>query len=110
MKNLGQQIRLFRTKKGIGLNEYAQQLGVSAGYLSNLETGKTDTIQLALLDRLFQELNLIQEKDSTELDDTLSLRIQRVHQLLLRLQNSSPEAAEYLITQMEQGLNLFLHS
>jgi transcriptional regulator with XRE-family HTH domain len=40
-QDLGQQIQMIRRKKGITLSDYAKMLGISAGYLSNLETGKT---------------------------------------------------------------------
>ena len=38
---LGQTIRNLRKQKNITLNDFADKLDISAGYLSNLETGKT---------------------------------------------------------------------
>lgn len=49
---LGQTIRNLRKQKNITLNDFADKLDISAGYLSNLETGKTDTISLQLLVKL----------------------------------------------------------
>lgn len=110
MKNLGQQVRRVREIKEISLTDYANHLGVSAGYLSNLETGKTETIQLSLLDRLCQELNLSLTPNQTDGEEDLDLetRFQRIHRLLLLLKNESPEAAEYLLTTFEKGIELFL--
>jgi len=49
LNNFGKRIRFLREQKGISLNEFAKKLIVSSGYLSNLETGKTETIPLSLL-------------------------------------------------------------
>lgn len=109
MRHLGQQIRNIRQKKGIGLNTFASQLGVSAGYLSNLETGKTDTIHLSLLEKLQSELTLFPNFDQEdETISELSLRIQRIHQLLKQLETSNPEVANYLLSIVEQGIEVFI--
>jgi transcriptional regulator with XRE-family HTH domain len=55
-QDLGQQIQMIRRKKGITLSDYAKMLGISAGYLSNLETGKTYKVDLLLLDKIQKEL------------------------------------------------------
>jgi transcriptional regulator with XRE-family HTH domain len=107
MKNLGQQIRMIRQKKGIGLNSFAQQIGVSSGYLSNLETGKTDNIQLTLLDRLQQELHLIPTPQDNNQDE-LFLRVQRIYQLLQQMESTYPEVVEHLLHTVEQGINLWM--
>ncbi|MCU0094333.1 helix-turn-helix transcriptional regulator [Bacillus sp. OR9] len=71
INEIGTHIRTLRTQKGIGLNTFAKQLGVSPAYLSNLETGKTDTIQLSLLQKLQDELHLITiDNSSLTLDET----------------------------------------
>lgn len=59
MQEIGQQIRQIRNRKGISLNAYANELGVSSGYLSNLETGKTQNITLSVLEQLQKDLNLV---------------------------------------------------
>ena len=107
MKNLGQQIRMVRTQKGIGLNAFANQLGVSPGYLSNLETGKTETNQLSKLDKMQKELHLnpdFEENNGNELD----LRIKRIHRLLKQLEVSHPQISNYFLTMVEQGIEVFL--
>lgn len=108
MRDLGQQVRTFREQKGITLNAYAQQLGVSPGYLSNLETGKTDTIHLPLLEHLIKELNLDLTKDeNANTYDDVDIRIQKVHYLLRNLMSVNPEAVDYLLRSIEQGIDFF---
>lgn len=106
MSNFGQQLRQIRQQKGFGLNEFAKEIGVSPAYLSNLETGKTQTIQLEVLNRLQQELHMIITKDVSGNDHTL-WRTDRISELLLDLQRTNPSAADYLMTMVEQGVELF---
>jgi len=104
-KHLGAQIRIRRTQEGIGLNAYAEKLGVSPGYLSNLETGKTETITLALLDKLQQELDLISIDNSPEEDyDDFSYRTRLGTEALKDLQKTHPQEAEFLLSIVEQGI------
>ncbi|NRF89866.1 helix-turn-helix transcriptional regulator [Paenibacillus frigoriresistens] len=103
---MGQQIRAIRMKKGIGLNEYAVELGVSKGYLSNLETGKTETIQLSILERIISDLNLVPFNDSSE-ESILSLRLQKIHHLLRQLDKKSPETVDHLLSTLEKSTELF---
>jgi transcriptional regulator with XRE-family HTH domain len=107
MRDLGQKVRLLREKKGIGLNTFADQLGVSSGYLSNLETGKTENVQLSLLERLQQELHLFPATTLDNGSSDLYFRLQRIYQLLHEVNQHHPEAAEYLLTTMERGLDLW---
>ena len=58
LENVGATIRMLR-EKGISLNNFAATLDVSAGYLSHLETGKTDNIPLRLLPKLQEELGYL---------------------------------------------------
>lgn len=106
MGDFGQQLRQIRQQKGVGLNEFAKEIGVSPAYLSNLETGKTQTIQLEILSKLQQELHMIIDKDVSENDPTL-WRTERIGELLLDLQSTNPTAADYLMTMVEQGVELF---
>ncbi|UZJ80555.1 helix-turn-helix domain-containing protein [Fictibacillus sp. KU28468] len=57
-QDFGQKIRINRTKKGISLHAFAEQIGVSSGYLSQLETGKTQKIDLPLFDKINKELHI----------------------------------------------------
>lgn len=107
MSNFGQQLRQIRQQKGIGLNEFAKEIGVSPSYLSNLETGKTQTIQLEVLNKLQQELHMIITKDVSRNDDPTVWRTDRISELLLDLQHTNPIAADYLMTMVEQGVELF---
>lgn len=107
-QEIGQRIRILRKQKGIGLNTFAANLGVSPGYLSNLETGKTDTIQLSLLESIDKELTLF-PTDDTDLTqgNEFDFRVKRNSELIKKLQKSRPAEAEYLISIFEQGIDLF---
>jgi transcriptional regulator with XRE-family HTH domain len=108
LNQLGSLIRTSRKQKGIPLNEFAEKLGVSAGYLSNLETGKTDTISLSLLEKLQEELNLLPIKDTEDADnDEFRYRLQKVSRLLIQLNRENPDEAEYLLSFVEKGIELF---
>ncbi|SFS75877.1 helix-turn-helix domain-containing protein [Paenibacillus sp. BC26] len=103
MRTLGQQVRNMRIENDIGLNEYAKELEVSAGYLSNFETGKTDTVQLKVLEKILVDLGLTSEV----MDSTLDQRIRRITSLLVTLHNESPLAFDYFANNIEQGVRLF---
>jgi transcriptional regulator with XRE-family HTH domain len=105
LQNLGQHIRLLRKQKGIGLNEFAEMIDVSSGYLSNLETGKTDTIQLSLLQKLQDELFLFPISSNTT-DDLMGLRLKKLENQLKELEQHHPEGVEYLLTTLEKGIDV----
>ncbi|GAB6491913.1 TPA: helix-turn-helix transcriptional regulator [Bacillus cereus] len=109
LQHLGQTIRTLRKHKHITLNKFAAKLNVSPGYLSNLETAKTDTITLDLLQKLQEELNLFpaltQETDSQHHE--LDFRLQRLRQVLQQVHNTTPELANYFIAHVEKGLELY---
>jgi transcriptional regulator with XRE-family HTH domain len=105
MSNFGQQLRQIRQQKGFGLNEFAKELGVSPAYLSNLETGKTQTIQLDILSRLQGKLRLSVD-ESTAANDQLTLRVARIGLMLRSLHQCNPQAAEYLMSIVEQGVDV----
>ncbi|WP_096201617.1 helix-turn-helix domain-containing protein [Bacillus sp. FJAT-45350] len=114
MKHIGQKIRTIRIQKGIGLNALAGKLEVSPAYLSNLETGKTETIHLEFLERLQKELNCTPMDLFTEVNSSLSqdysefdYRMERSKQLLKQLQQTEPKFADYLLAVMEKGLDLY---
>lgn len=115
MNYFGEKLRTIRTQKGIGLNELARRLEVSPAYLSNLETGKTETIHLNFVDRLKQELNFtpvdlfIEINGSNEQQfSQFDYRLKRANQLLKQLEVTEPKVADYLLSVMEQGLDLYL--
>ncbi|MFJ7979156.1 helix-turn-helix domain-containing protein [Lysinibacillus xylanilyticus] len=109
LNQLGKIIRASRTQKGISINDYAAKLGVSAGYLSNLETGKTDTVNLSLLEKLNEDLFLFQNGTIDEnLEDHFHHRLKIVNELLNNLKKTNPEEAEYLLSFVEKGIELFI--
>ncbi|AWC27472.1 helix-turn-helix domain-containing protein [Bacillus cytotoxicus] len=106
INEIGKHIRTLRTQKGIGLNTFAKQLGVSPAYLSNLETGKTDTIQLSLLQKLQDELHLITiDNSSLPLDET-KYRISRASTLLHNLIQQDKAFGYYILETLEKGIDL----
>ncbi|WP_243525721.1 helix-turn-helix domain-containing protein [Bacillus pseudomycoides] len=106
INEIGKHIRTLRTQKGIGLNTFAKQLGVSPAYLSNLETGKTDTIQLSLLQKLQDELHLITIDNSSLTLDETKYRIARASTLLHSLIQQDKALGYYLLETLEKGIDL----
>ena len=105
---LGQTIRNLRKQKGISLQNFAEQIEVSPGYLSNLETQKTDTISLTLLAKLNEEFDLFPSLNHTACPQhELHFRLDRVCELLKTLHDTNPELANYFISHIEQGLILY---
>ena len=103
LEQLGKQIRELRKRKGTSLNEFAKELDISSGYLSNLETGKSDTIKLSVLEKLQKELNLLPLSSTSY----LSPRLQQLEQKLINLENKDPRAAGYLLKNLEDGIEWF---
>jgi transcriptional regulator with XRE-family HTH domain len=107
-QQLGIKIRTIREQKGYSLNQFAKKIGVSSAYLSNLETGKSDTIKLEVLENLSDELQLF-TKCSTEDDlDIFSIRTNRVLTELTILNRTNPKLALFLLETVEQGVKLFI--
>lgn len=106
INEIGKHIRTLRTQKGIGLNTFAKQLGVSPAYLSNLETGKTDTIQLSLLQKLQDELQLIIIDNFSSIQDETQYRITRASTLLHSLIQQDKALGYYLLETLERGITL----
>ncbi|MEH6978850.1 MULTISPECIES: helix-turn-helix domain-containing protein [Bacillus] len=106
INELGKHIRTLRNQKGIGLNTFAKQLGVSPAYLSNLETGKTDTIQLSLLQKLQDELHLITMDNFSLIQDETKYRIARASALLHILIQQNEAFGYYLLETLEKGIYL----
>lgn len=100
LKHLGQQIRQLRERKGKSLNEFAKELNVSAGYLSNLETGKSDNIKLDVLEKIQEELKVL-PMDTTS---SFSVRLRRIEQNLAELDKIDPLYAEFLIQNIETSI------
>ncbi|MGM0881872.1 MAG: helix-turn-helix domain-containing protein [Bacillota bacterium] len=107
LSSFGQQLRQVRQQKGFELNEFAKELGVSPVYLNNLETGKTQTIQLEVLSRLQNELYMIIDDDEG-IDDQTAIRIDRISSMLHDLYKLNQPAAEYLMAVVEQGIEVIV--
>ncbi len=112
LQHLGQTIRTLRKHKGITLNKLAATLHVSPGYLSNLETMKTDTVSLTFLEQIQEELNLFptltQETDSQ--NHELDFRLRRLCQVLQKTHDETPELADFFLSHIEKGLELYQQS
>ncbi|QOR67288.1 helix-turn-helix transcriptional regulator [Cytobacillus suaedae] len=103
LQEIGQRIRLLRTHKGISLNAFAEKLGVSPGYLSNLETGKTDTIQFSVLERIQDELSLLPSVPESA-ESPFGTRCRVSFDQLLQLNRTDERLAEFLLSQLEDGI------
>ena len=57
-QQLGETIRKYRKQKRYTMAELAEKLGMSIGLLSNIETGKTNSLQLTLLNDIVRELDI----------------------------------------------------
>lgn len=56
--NLGSLIKEKRLQKGLNTQQLADILGVSIGFLSNLENAKTDTFNVDLILKLYNTLDI----------------------------------------------------
>ncbi|PLT28197.1 helix-turn-helix domain-containing protein [Peribacillus deserti] len=109
LEDFGLRVRRIRENKGISLNQYAKKLGVSSGYLSNLETGKTDKIPLTLLETLQKELVILPMNPAIHGQDDTAFRLSRLRQRHHELMARNSEAAEFLLASFEHGLDYFLN-
>lgn len=100
---LGKQIRELRERKGIGLNEFAKELHVSSGYLSNLETGKSETIRLDVLEKIQTELHVL----PLETTSVFSQRFKRIEQQIADLERIDPIFTEFLVHNLESSIDWF---
>lgn len=67
MEKIGQRIKFFRKRKGYSLTKFAEELGLSLSYISQIESGKSN-INVALLIDIAKKLEL--PSVSLLLDDT----------------------------------------
>ncbi|MGO4887289.1 helix-turn-helix domain-containing protein [Anaerobacillus sp. MEB173] len=104
LKDIGVKIRILRKQKGLGLEDLASKLGVSRAYLSNLETSKTDSIQLSVLEKLQDELNLFPEEmiNGFEQETEFDLQLKKIHHLLQELHQHDPKDTEFLLHIIEK--------
>jgi transcriptional regulator with XRE-family HTH domain len=107
MTNLfGSEVRRLRKNKGVDIQTLANRLNVSVGYLSNLETGKTENITFPLLEKLQMELDYrpleFYEHSNTELDARLE---QIKHQIVLNTKKH-PEKIKAILKIFEETVLL----
>ncbi|WCN37304.1 helix-turn-helix domain-containing protein [Aneurinibacillus uraniidurans] len=114
INKFGQRVRTLRLQQGIGLNALANRLNVSPAYLSNLENGKTETVNLSFLHQLQEELNLdisillgSADVENHRDYDEFGFRLQHASLALNKLQKLNPSFAEYLLASIERGVSLF---
>lgn len=108
MSEIGLYIRSIRKQRGVDIMEFAKELGVSPDYLRNLESGRTQTIQLEVINKLQHEFYTLEGDSDSVIPhdpyDAASLRIDRLASSLKTLQEKDPRAADYLMRMVEQGL------
>jgi len=112
MSEIGLYIRSIRQQRGADITEFARELGVSPDYLRNLESGRTQTIQLEVINKLQNEFYSIENDLDMDYDpyDPVRIRIDRLAASLQSLYAADPQAADYLMRIVEQGLDLMLVS
>lgn len=98
---IGLRIQTVRKNKRLSLQEYAQQLNVSVGYLSDLEQGKKRSVYYHILEELLKEGGFWEDFQSEE--DTLK----KIVLDWKALNESNPAAARYFLRQFEEGMQLF---
>lgn len=110
--DFGKQIRVLREQQGISLNKMAKNIGVSAGYLSNLESGKTENIALTVLNTLSTELGvsicpmcnqMVSESQGSD-DIELLLRVERIYRVMLLMIKEDPETLSSYLNLLEHGM------
>jgi transcriptional regulator with XRE-family HTH domain len=106
IEDIGAKIRNVRRNRGISLNTYAEKLGISPAYLSNLETGKTDTIQLSLLAKLQADLKLLPIGENLDISQITDVKLSDVIRQLIILHKEEPFKAALLTQLIEDAFKL----
>ena len=92
-KYFGGMLRLFRTKKGMSLQEVARRCGISAPYLSDIERGCREPPHQELLEKLMDVL-VLQEKTRFQLECMAYIERKKI----------SEDLVEYLCVQAPSSL------
>lgn len=104
MNEIGLYIKTMRQQRGVDIMDFARELGVSPDYLSNLESGKTRTLQLEIINKLQNEFQMIETNEvEPDIGHDVGARIEHLALSLRALHEHDPKAAEYLIGVVEQG-------
>ncbi|WP_249414047.1 helix-turn-helix domain-containing protein [Alteribacter keqinensis] len=104
---MGQLIRRLRTENEYGLNDFAREIGVSPGYLSQLETGKTNNIEWETLAKIDNMLGLFTYSSPFKADDPFVFEMEKSFKELKELAEKHPNEADYLLTSLRHGLTFF---
>ncbi|WP_282937292.1 transcriptional regulator [Paenibacillus sp. RC67] len=111
MNEIGLYIKTMRQQRGVDIMDFARELGVSPDYLSNLESGKTRTLQLEIINKLQNEFQMIEDNEvEPYIENNVGTRIEHLAVSLRALYDSDPKAAEYLIGIVEQGFEWMISS
>jgi transcriptional regulator with XRE-family HTH domain len=108
LNSFGERLRMLREKKGISLNQFAKKIGQSPSWLSYLERGERETLTLSILEKIQEELQILPQVPQEELDNEISFRVNRAKDQFLELAQRDPQAAEYLLSNFENGIGLFM--
>ena len=103
-ENIGPKIRELRIRKGVSLNDFAKDLEISSGYLSELETGKAKSIKFSTLEKIQMELHVFPEGTNS----AFSERLNRLELQLITLDIQDSLYVEHLLHQMESSIDWFL--
>lgn len=95
---LGQELRALREARGLGLRELARRQGLSAAYVSTLETGQLKTPPAARVLRALAEFYEVEA-------DRLLLLAGRVPDDVKQLLLADPGLTRFLRAAAEQGLS-----
>jgi transcriptional regulator with XRE-family HTH domain len=105
-QEIGEKVKFLRQKKGYSQGEYAIELGQSKTYISNVESGKSKSIYFHILEELEKE-GLFSPGISSDSDER-SFRLDRAIKKYQELKSKDEKAAEYLLSNFENGLALLL--
>ncbi|MDR7074675.1 helix-turn-helix domain-containing protein [Fictibacillus barbaricus] len=107
-QEIGQRVCFLRKKKGFSLAEHAKEFGVSKTYMFNLEAGKSKSIYFQILEELQKELHIFPDVLPDKENDESSFRVNHAINRYKELLAKDEEAAEYLLSSFEKGLELLL--
>lgn len=110
LNSFGECVRIARNQKKLSVRELAQRVGISTGHISNIENGKDVSIKLEALEKLQKELEFIplMPDPDENMDDSYTYRLNKTNMQFHQLLKKNPDAAEYLLSSFEQGIDWFL--
>ena len=109
----GIRLRTLREQRGISLNSMARTLGVSSGYLSNLEIGKTEHISFTTLHAISSVLEMeicplcnqiVNGSSASSEHADLALRVDLIHQAMSTLIAIDSDFLKQVLKLLENGL------